>query len=209
LFSIDSSAYRSYQIKYAWEPETDYTLQIDSAACENIYDITSEKLNISFRTRKKDYYGTINLKMNGITEPLLVQLVENNDKEEVIRQKTIKENSDVIFDYLAPDKYKIKIITDSNGNGVWDTGSYQDKYQPEKVAYINEIIKVRSNWDNNISWEFTKDARFIKNIVDKELEEQRRKEREEKTKKEREREENPYQQQDNMFRPGGFGPGNM
>jgi len=147
--------------------------------------------------------------MEGITEPVLVQLVENNDNEEVIRQKAIKENSEIVFDYLAPNKYKIKIIIDSNDNGVWDTGSFQDKYQPEKVSYINEVIKVRSNWDNNISWELKKDAPFIKNIVDKELEEQRRKEQEEKAKKEREEEDNPYQQQDNMFSPGGFGPGNM
>jgi hypothetical protein len=209
IFSVDSSAFRSYRIKYAWEPETEYTLQIDSAACENIYNITSEKLDISFKTRKEDYYGTINLKMEGITEPVLVQLVENNDNEEVIRQKAIKENSEIVFDYLAPNKYKIKIIIDSNDNGVWDTGSFQDKYQPEKVSYINEVIKVRSNWDNNISWELKKDAPFIKNIVDKELEEQRRKEQEEKAKKEREEEDNPYQQQDNMFSPGGFGPGNM
>ncbi|MDD4145227.1 MAG: DUF2141 domain-containing protein, partial [Prolixibacteraceae bacterium] len=144
-----------------------------------------------------------------VTEPLLIQLVTNNEKEDIINEKTISENSDVTFKYLSPDKYKIKIIHDSNGNGKWDTGSYQDKYQPEKVAYINEVIKVRSNWDNNISWELKKDVQFIKNIVDKEMEEQRRKEEEEKTKKEREEEDNPVQQENNMFRPGGFGPGTM
>ena len=208
-FNVDSSVYRSYNIEYAWQPETGYTLEVDSAACENIYGITSEKLNINFKTRREDYYGTINLKMNNVTEPLLIQLVTNNEKEDVINEKTISENSDVTFKYLSPDKYKIKIIHDSNGNGKWDTGSYQDKYQPEKVAYINEVIKVRSNWDNNISWELKKDVQFIKNIVDKEMEEQRRKEEEEKAKKEREEEDNPVQQENNMFRPGGFGPGTM
>ncbi len=209
VFAIDSASHRSYIIEYAWEPETGYTLEIDSAACENIYGITSEKLNITFKTRRVDYYGTINLKMNGVTEPLLIQLVTNNEREEIIREKTIKEDSDVIFDYLSPDKYKIKIIHDSNNNGKWDTGSYQDSYQPEKVAYINEVIKVRSNWDNNISWELKKDVQFVKNIIDKELEELRRKEEEEKAKKDREEQDYPVRQQDNMFSPGGFGPGTM
>ncbi len=209
IFSVDSTAHRSFRLNYKWEPETEYSLEIDSAACENIYGITSEKLLLTFKTRKEDYYGIINLKMNGVTEPMLVQLVKNNDNEEILRRKTIIEDSDVIFDYLAPDKYKIKIIYDSNGNGKWDTGSFQDQYQPEKVEYINEVIKVRSNWDNNINWELNKDVQFIKNIIDKELEEKRRKEEAERAKKAREERDQPMQQPNNLIGPGGFGPGTM
>ena len=38
------------------------------------------------------------------------------------------------------------IIYDSNQNGIWDTGSYLEKKQPEYVEYFPETQEVRDNW---------------------------------------------------------------
>ena len=207
-FERDTSKWKSYTISYEWEPETGYTLEIDSAACENIYGITSSKLSKKFKTREEDYYGTVILKLTNVNCPMLVQLLKNNDEEKVISQLETVIDGTVVFKYLSPEKYKVKIIYDENGNGKWDSGSYQDKCQPEKVAYVNEIIKVRSNWDKEISWDLELDLTFTKNIRDKELEEQKRKEAEEKARNERE---NPQRQkmQNNMMQGGGTGGGNI
>jgi len=203
-FTKDTLAWRTYRIKYNWEPETNYTLEIDSAAAVNIYGITSKELTKNFETQEEDYYGTIIFEASGITEQVIVQLLENNENEEVITEKIINENKTVVFDFLEPDKYKIKIIYDRNKNGKWDTGSFQDKYQPERVAYINEVIKIRSNWDSNLNWNMEPDPTFTKNIRDKELEEQKRKEAEEKAKQEREGQNGRQpQQQNNPFGSGG------
>ncbi|HKI88940.1 MAG TPA: Ig-like domain-containing domain [Draconibacterium sp.] len=207
-FEKDTTEYRTYKIEYNWEPEAKYTLRIDSAACENIYGITSRELTKSVKIREEDYYGTIKLDITNVQCPMLVQLLKNDKSEAVLEQKVINKNGTVIFDYLAPAKYKVKLIYDKNGNGKWDTGSFQDKYQPERVSYINEVIKVRSNWDSAIKLELKPDPTFYKNIVDKELEEQLRKAAEEKARKEREKENNPQQQQEggtNMFRNSGGG----
>lgn len=192
-FEKDTAEYRTYNIGYEWEPETDYTLEIDSAASENIYGITSKRYTKRFKSREEDYYGSVNLTLSNLYCPMLVQLLENNDNENVISEQTIEEDGMVTFDFLPPDKYKVKIIYDENGNGVWDTGSFQDKYQAEKVAYINEVQKVRSNWSKDISWNLKEvDLTFTKNIRDIELEEQRRKEAEEKARREKE---NPEREQ--------------
>ncbi len=185
-FVRDTSAWRTYRLKYKWEPETDYSLQIDSAASENIYGITSKELLKKFKTHEEDYYGSIILNLTKVNVPVIIQLLKNNDKEEVISEKVAEEDQQVVFNFLPPEKYKIKAIYDRNGNGKWDTGSYQDEYLPERVAYINEVIKVRSNWENSYNWELTPDPHFTKKIRDKELEEQMRKEAEEKARKERE-----------------------
>lgn len=200
-FDRDSTAWRTYRLSFPWEPETNYTLEIDSAACENIYGITSRELSSKFKTREEDYYGIINLNVTGVDSTVIIQLLENNDEEEVLAQQTIEKDQSVVFDFLAPEKYKVKAIFDNNKNGKWDTGSYQDKYQPEMVVYINEVIKVRSNWDSNINWELTKDPYFEKNIRDRELEEKLQKEAEEEERREREQREEPGQQQNNMFQP--------
>jgi hypothetical protein len=208
-FIKDTVLYRTYRLSIPWEPETRYTIEIDSAACENIYGITSKKLSQTFETREEDYYGSININMTEVDMPMITQLVENDENENVIDQKIIMDNTTVIFDYLPPDKYKVKVIYDRNKNGKWDTGSYQDKYQPERVAYINEVIKVRSNWVNNINWDLEPDPEFTKNIRDKELEEQKRKEAEEKSREGQDQNEDQYRQQNDMFQRGGFGPGSM
>jgi hypothetical protein len=208
-FVKDTAMHRTYHISVQWEPEMLYTLEIDSAACENIYGITSKKLTKNFETQEEDYYGEININITGVKTPVIVQLLENTDEENVVNRKTITNNKKIVFDYLAPDKYKVKVIYDNNENGKWDTGSYQDKYQPERVAYINEVIKVRSNWVNNINWDLKPDPTFTKDIRDKELEERKRKEAEEKAREKREQRQGPVQQENNMFRPGGFGPESM
>jgi hypothetical protein len=207
-FAIDTTVWRTYRLSFNWEPETSYTIEIDSAACENIYGITSQKLSSKFTTRAKDYYGAINLTLTNVETPVLVQLLENNDKESILSEKKVTSDKTVVFDYLSPEKYRVKVIYDKNENGKWDTGSFQDKYQPERVAYINEVIKIRSNWDNNLNWDLKPDPTFTKNIRDKELEEQKRKEEEEERLREQEREQNQGQQND-MFRQGGFSPGSM
>ena len=196
-FKKDTAKYRTYQISYDWEPSTEYVFSVDSAACTNIYGITSKELSRSFKTREEDYYGSLTFTFSNVSQPMLIQVLKNDDKEEVLRQQTFSKDENITFPMLAPEKYKVKIIYDNNDNGKWDTGSYQDKMQPERVAYMNEVIKLRSNWSPTYLWDVTPVVSFEKNIIDKELEEKKRKEAEEKARKEKESE-----QQNNMFRPG-------
>lgn len=207
-FSTDTTAWRTYRMAYPWEEETSYTLRIDSAAAVNIYDITSKELITTFKTRPMDYYGTINLALTGVGSQMIIQVTENNEAENVVQEKIISDNQTVVFNYLPPEKFRVKAIYDSNSNGEWDTGSYKDKLQPERIIYINEVVKIRSNWDSNLSWDLSPDPEFVKNIRDLELEEQMRKEAAEKAAREREQpEQDGIQQQNDMFQPGRLQPG--
>lgn len=198
----DDKVYRSYLISYKWEPETEYVFSIDSAACFNIYGISSKAFTRGFKTREEDYYGSLTFSFSNVQGPMVVQLLKNDDKEDVIKQAFFSKDGDVNFNMLIPEKYKVKVIYDTNNNGQWDTGSYQDKIQPEQVSYINEVIKLRSNWSENHQWDLTPDITFEKKIIDKELEEKKRKEAEEKARKEKQNE-----QQNSMFKPGNITTG--
>lgn len=206
-FEKDTSEYRRYNIIYKWMPGTNYTLEIDSAASMNIFGITNKKLSSRFTAREEDYYGTVTLKLTGVEMPVILQLLTNSADEKVIEQKTTSQNGSVVFDFLKPEKYKVKAIYDRNANGKWDTGSYQDKYQPERVMYINEVLKVKSNWEKEISWDLKQDNTFVKNIRDFEEEEKQRKEAEEKARKEKEKGQNSEQMQN--FMQGGGSSGFM
>jgi hypothetical protein len=198
----DTVLYRTYNISYPWMFEENYTLEIDSAAAFNIYGISSKAYSRKFEIREEDYYGAVTFEFSNVNMPVIVQLLKNDENESVLRQQTIEEEGNVLFEYLAPDKYKIKFIYDRNGNGKWDTGSFQDNFQPEMVQYLPEVIKIRSNWRITEPWDLTPDVTFYKNIRDKEKEEQERKAAEK-----RAREERQQQQNNSMFRPGESGSG--
>jgi hypothetical protein len=48
---------------------------------------------------------------------------------------------------LPPANYLVRIIFDENGNRKWDTGSYLEDRQPERVIYYPQPIEVRANWE--------------------------------------------------------------
>jgi hypothetical protein len=169
----DTTQWRSYRIDYHWEPGTDYMLEIDSTACGNIYGVTSQKVKKQFVTQKEDYYGKIILNLSSVETPLLIQLLDNSKDEKVLKTLAADKNGKTTFDFLSPGKYKIKIIFDTNNNHKWDEGDFIRKIQPERVAYLPEIVKVRSNWDNNYEWDLHPDPTYKKELIDKEEEELR------------------------------------
>ena len=50
----------------------------------------------------------------------------------------------------------MRLFNDRNANGVWDTGLYESKEQPEEVYYFPGSIKTRENWDYTQEWNPTK-----------------------------------------------------
>ncbi|NOY95367.1 MAG: Ig-like domain-containing protein [Chlorobi bacterium] len=199
-FTKDTSAYRRFIIGYNWEPNTAYRLEVDSAAIENIYGITNKKLIKKFTTQKEEYYGKIIVALKNITCPLIVQLIKNTEEEEVLKQKFTSKDGDIMFDFLKPDKYIIKIIYDANDNHKWDAGSYQDHIQPEKVAYLQKVIKVKSNFEHQEPWDVTINPTYPKVLYDQELEEQKQKAKEKKQRQPKQQERN---RNSNSFGGGG------
>lgn len=180
LFSQDTTYSRTYSISYTWEPETEYFLEIDSGAFTNIYGITSRKLIKKFTTQKMDYYGSLILTLSHVDGPCIIQLLKADKKEELVAEQKISADGETTFRYLNPEKYYLKVVYDSNGNGNWDTGSYKNKLQPEKVAYFKDVIKIRSNWEQRETWDLTIDPEYSKILFDAEAEAQRKKAEEEK-----------------------------
>ena len=44
------------------------------------------------------------------------------------------------------------MINETNGNGVWDTGLYEEKRQPEEVFYYPQFLEPKANWDLSQDW---------------------------------------------------------
>jgi hypothetical protein len=146
----DSLSLRKVSIKSKWVEQTNYKLSIFPGAFEDLYKMPHDTIISSFTTQKLEYYGKLTLKLSGVKIPVIVQLL-SMDKVEV--EKFAVSDGNIVFDYLQPKSYTLKIIYDENGDKRWTSGDLIKKKQPEKVIYYKEEIKMRSNWDIDIVWE--------------------------------------------------------
>lgn len=137
-------------VDYASEELTDYKIILLDSAITDIYGRTNDTTILSFKTQAEDYYGVLSVHISSVHEPVIVQLL--NEEEKILRQYFIENDQTLSYPYLPPKKYMLKAIIDSNGNGVWDTGNYLEKLQPERVIYFQNDLNVRANWEIEMNW---------------------------------------------------------
>jgi len=174
----DTNSIRKYYIEHQWEPDGNYLFQIDSAAARNIYGNPSLKIDQKFKTQKEDFYGKIIMNISNLKGPAIVQLLANDKDERILQKIQILEDGKIEFPYLKPDKYKIRLIIDSNKNGKWDTGYLVDHLQPEQVMYFPKIIKVRSNFEYKENMRMDYKSTIKKELIDDDLEKEKARKKE-------------------------------
>ena len=142
---------RKYELRGEWRPDIEYSLEVDSAAFEDIYGLASKPIKQGFKVNSLDTYGTLLVNITSLHDlPLIVQLLDAQDKM-VKETKTV--NGVAEFYYLKPQKYYMRLIVDRNNNGKWDTGNYDSDQQAEEVYYYPEAIECKAKWDLTESWD--------------------------------------------------------
>jgi len=148
-FRQDSVNTFRYYIERRWNYEESYRLSIDSAQIFSIYGKWNNTVQSTFNIKSKDEYGHLFINIEGIEEPAFVELLNSND--EPVRKAIFKDGG-VLFMNLKPDKYYARLIVDANENGIWDTGNYAEKNQPEEVYYSADFYEIRANWEMEETW---------------------------------------------------------
>lgn len=138
----------NYIFDFEKEEEQTYAIQALPGAITDFFDDKNDTLSYKLRTKSLSDFGTLKLTVENIASfPVIVQLTTEKGEivKEIIHHK--KDGNSFNFQFIPPDSYYVRIIYDDNDNGVWDTGSYLKKRQPEKVIYMRKPIEVRKNWD--------------------------------------------------------------
>ena len=148
-FIPDSLNLMRYNVYADWEPGESYTFEVDSTAFQGIYGLFTDKVKKEFKVKKPEEYGQIFFDVSGADSLAFVDLLDAQDK--VVRTVPVV-NGRADFYFLNPGKYSARLINDRNGNGVWDTGKYEDKRQPEEVYYYYQVLELKANFDLTQSW---------------------------------------------------------
>ncbi|WP_405400511.1 Ig-like domain-containing protein [Maribacter sp. Asnod2-G09] len=129
------------------EPDQSYRMELIPGAVTDFFETSNDSVAYSFRTKSIADYGNLTLNLNGstIVYPIIVQLT--NEKGDLQREIYATEPQEYVFNNLNPGKYQARVIFDMNGNGKWDTGSFLEHRQPEKISYYPTLIELRANWE--------------------------------------------------------------
>lgn len=149
----DSILHGRIYIEHKWNPGSDYVLALDSAAFIDIYGLASDDKEYKFKVQALDQYANLKVNLLGEKSNGVIQLLNKNEK--VIRQVTFSAlEKTIMFKYLKPSKYYLKLFFDPNNNGLWDPGNYDKQEQSEMVIYYPKpILLEMANWDLEEDWD--------------------------------------------------------
>ncbi|UII22339.1 Ig-like domain-containing protein [Fulvivirga ligni] len=102
--------------------------------------------NLSFN--KPDQLATLLISIQTEKESFFVQLV--NNKNEVIAERA--NEKEFKFTHIKPGDYKLRVLIDSNNNGIWELGNIMTNDEPEPIVFYkssegNETVTLRANWE--------------------------------------------------------------
>ncbi len=136
-------------ISFDVSPSDKYSIVIMPKAIKDIRGSNNDSIQYNVVSQTLEDYGNIFLDVIlSNNSKYILQLIDSDMN--VIREfENIESNFTYSFDYIVPGKYTFRLIEDLNNNGVWDTGDYLKKRQPEPVFYYTNELEVRANWDFN------------------------------------------------------------
>ncbi len=153
IIRLDSVMGR-FELLAEWQPGTEYSLEVDSAAFVDIYGLVSNPIKQGIKAQSLDEFSSLVFRLSGVRDTgIVVQLLDKDDK--CLRQVRAGNDGETAFFYLEPGNYYARAFVDRNGNDLWDTGNYDDDQQPEDVYYYSSEIECKEKWDVTKQWNLT------------------------------------------------------
>ena len=147
-----------FELLAEWQPGTEYSLEVDSAAFVDIYGLVSDPIKQGIKAQPLEELSSLVFRLSGVSDTgIVVQLLNREDK--CLRQVRAGNDGEAAFFYLEAGNYYARAFVDRNGNDLWDTGNYDEDQQPEDVYYYSGEIECKPKWDVTKQWNLTSKPR--------------------------------------------------
>jgi uncharacterized protein (DUF2141 family) len=134
--------------------ESSATLTLLPKAVRDIYHGHNDTLRTALGRAGERSTGTLRVKVvagpQASGAPLILQLLAGMDR--VVRSATITGSEEVVWERITPGNHTLRVIGDRNANGRWDTGSLNERLQPEPMWRYPETVNIRAAWDIGVEW---------------------------------------------------------
>jgi hypothetical protein len=133
-----------------WKQGQALLLIIDKeAVADSIGSSLSKTDTIHFNVKRETDYGSIRIRFQNLDSSRNPILQVFLDDKEIESAPVI--NNEFRRKLYRPGAYQLRILYDTNQNGIWDTGRFfGTKKQPEIVYLIPKKVAIRANWDNEV-----------------------------------------------------------
>ena len=110
-------------------------------------------INDEIKNKQAGKPAYILVKINHITDTAMVKKLYEASANGVPVKLLVRGNCSLMTGISGvSDTICINGINDTNGNGVWDTGDYATKRQPEMVYYYPQVLEFKANFDLIQDW---------------------------------------------------------
>jgi hypothetical protein len=150
--SIDTATKKLVTVHYDWVESTPMRLIVPiRSLLDTNQNYISKSDTIKFITKSDAAYGSALVRVSGYQSMLHPILLLTKDNK-VAYSYPIKQSLIQILK-LPPGDYDLKVLDDTNNNGIWDTGKYNNaiKQQPEIVKKLTDILNIKANWENEVN----------------------------------------------------------
>lgn len=123
-----------------------HVLSIPDSVFLSVRGRANDSLRITYRTAKASDLG--NLFITVVPPPgtqAVVQLL--NARNKVVETRTVRAEEKLAFKQLLPEKYQLKAILDTDGNGRWSTGDFHKRFLPETMLDYKDPLDIKAGWD--------------------------------------------------------------
>ncbi|CAG5076778.1 hypothetical protein CRYO30217_00197 [Parvicella tangerina] len=134
-----------------WQESVSYEIHLLPGAVRSYRNIENDTIAAYFDVLRPNDVGALATTIAAPKGQYIVELL--NEGKVVDRAMLSGTELSKTYGNLLPGTYFLRIIFDENTNGVWDTGSYFDNKQPERIEYYMDPIQIKKGWDMDINWE--------------------------------------------------------
>lgn len=144
------TARQTVTLKYPWKEVQYFRLILPKEAVADSAGATLARNDtIRVRTKGESDYGSVRATFSGVdfSKNPLIQWVQS---DKVVRTDALT-STIWTAKLFQPGTYDIRILYDTNKNGVWDRGDFWKRKQPEVAVAVPKSFNVRANWDNEFT----------------------------------------------------------
>lgn len=145
-------------VKFKQDVLSSYIFIADSAAFKGIFNNVNDSLAMKYQYFQFEDYGNLIVNIDTVPKHSIFKLYNKSGK--LVRSLKPARKGTIEFRQLPPNEYNLKVLIDANENGIWDTGNYYEKKQPELVIAFPGAIPIKKNWDTEQNWQLIRELKL-------------------------------------------------
>lgn len=151
------------KLDYPLHPKKIYQLFAPDSICQSYNGLFNDSIRFKFSIKGKKEYGNILFHIQFPEKGNYIIQLTNSQKDKILYEQMVSQEDltsglqmDIHFKNIKENSYRLRVIRDTNGNGIWDTGLYNELKHAESLFYSNQTWEVKKKWtiEENIEIEF-------------------------------------------------------